>query len=580
MQGPSEVRRRGRSPSPARPGSAAKGEGARGAKAAAKGVVAELKPDKLSAGEEFLHCVIAPLALLIPCPVLCMVLSFITCSPSVATPTLSGAYAYIAKHGAPKFLYDAFAFCGMGSKEAWVFLLVFNFLALLVYWWPGPVKYGPLTPTGHKPEYMDNGIAHCALSTLMFFGGHALGWYDLGIIYDVFAPTIGALNAFGLLFCGFLYVKGMRAPSTADSGSSGHGFIFDYYWGAELYPRLCGVDVKKFVNCRFSMTFWALAGISFTYRCGADGATRRRARCACCSAGRSAVRARAVPSEAKLPGPSSRGARLPTPRAGPTRCTASSTRRSSTRRSRSSSTSSNSSSGRWATCARSTSSSTGCVCPAHASPRRPPSRRRSRPRGASPPCPCRPDHPRRFGPQAGFYETWGCLVWVPCVYTLHTRILVRSPSNLSWPAASAIFAVGLAGVLLNFWADSQRMYFREKEGKCTIWGQPPKFIKASYEALNQQTGKVETHQSLLLACGWWGVARHFQYLFELTAAWSWGILGAGTSNGALPLFYAAFLTILLFDRAKRDEKKCLKKYGEYYKQYMQIVQYKIIPYVY
>lgn len=302
MQGPSEVRRRGRSPSPARPGSAAKGEGARGARAAVKGVVAELQPDKLSAGEEFLHCVIAPLALLIPCPVLCMVLSFITCSPSVATPTLSGAYAYIAKHGAPKFLYDAFAFCGMGSKEAWVFLLVFNFLALLVYWWPGPVKYGPLTPTGHKPEYMDNGIAHCALSTLMFFGGHALGWYDLGIIYDVFAPTIGALNAFGLLFCGFLYVKGMRAPSTADSGSSGHGFIFDYYWGAELYPRLCGVDVKKFVNCRFSMTFWALAGISFTYRCGADGPTRRRARCACCSAGRSAVRARAVPSEASFRG--------------------------------------------------------------------------------------------------------------------------------------------------------------------------------------------------------------------------------------------------------------------------------------
>ena len=54
------------------------------------------------------------------------------------------------------------------------------------------------------------------------------------------------------------------APSAARySGTSGGGFVFDYYWGMELYPRICGVDVKKFVNCRFSMTFWQLAGLSF-----------------------------------------------------------------------------------------------------------------------------------------------------------------------------------------------------------------------------------------------------------------------------------------------------------------------------
>eukprot|EP01043_Picozoa_sp_COSAG02_P028877 COSAG02_NODE_1772_length_10984_cov_8.166651_5_plen_112_part_00 len=34
--------------------------------------------------------------------------------------------------------------------------------------------------------------------------------------------------------------------------------------------------------------------------------------------------------------------------------------------------------------------------------------------------------------RAGFYETWGCLVWVPSVYTLHTRLLVETPSDLSW----------------------------------------------------------------------------------------------------------------------------------------------------
>ncbi|KAG8467088.1 hypothetical protein KFE25_000404 [Diacronema lutheri] len=485
MQG--EIRRRGRSPSPARP--AMKAENG-GAKTAVKSVVAELEPDKMSPFDAFLQCVLGPLALLLPCPVLCMVLAFITCSEAVESPTLSGAFAYGAKHGASALLADSFAFCGMGSAHAWLFLFVFNFAALLAYWWPGETKYGPLTPTGHKPEYMDNGVAHMLLFTFMFVGGACLGWYDLGVLYDVFGPTIGALNMFGLLFCGFLYVKGMYYPCTADSGSSGHGFIFDYYWGAELYPRLFGVDVKKFVNCRFSMTFWMLAGVSFTYR-------------SYTMHGRldPAIFFSALSQFIYLV--------------------------------------------KFFIWEMGYMRSIDIIVD-----------------------------------RAGFYETWGCLVWVPCVYTLHTRILVRSPSNYSWPFATAIFAVGVAGVLLNYWADSQRMYFREKDGKCTIWGKAPKYIKASYEALNRETGKVETHESLLLACGWWGVARHFQYLFELTAAWSWGLLGVGTQNGVLPLFYAIFLTILLVDRAKRDEKKCLKKYGEFYKEYMKIVKYKIIPFVY
>ena len=58
--------------------------------------------------------------------------------------------------------------------------------------------------------------------------------------------------------------------------------------------------------------------------------------------------------------------------------------------------------------------------------------------------------------RAGFEIQWGCLVWVPAVYTLHTRFLVQHPSGLSLPVAAAIFAVGLAGVYLNYVADVQR----------------------------------------------------------------------------------------------------------------------------
>ena len=82
---------------------------------------------------------------------------------------------------------------------------------------------------------------------------------------------------------------------------------------------------------------------------------------------------------------------------------------------------------------------------------------------------------------------------------------------------------------------------------------------------------------MLLASGYWGVARHFQYFFELLAAWSWGLLAgirstsmppvftptirslftmsllltfifAGVSRNKIGLFYPIFLTILLVHR--------------------------------
>ena len=50
------------------------------------------------------------------------------------------------------------------------------------------------------------------------------------------------LNAFALLFCAFLCIKGLYFPSTKDSGSSGN-VVVDFYWGTELYPRVWGVYV-------------------------------------------------------------------------------------------------------------------------------------------------------------------------------------------------------------------------------------------------------------------------------------------------------------------------------------------------
>ena len=43
----------------------------------------------------------------------------------------------------------------------------------------------------------------------------------------------------------------------ADHSVSGN-FIFDYYWGTELHPRIAGWDVKLFINSRIGMMGWPL----------------------------------------------------------------------------------------------------------------------------------------------------------------------------------------------------------------------------------------------------------------------------------------------------------------------------------
>lgn len=45
----------------------------------------------------------------------------------------------------------------------------------------------------------------------------------------------------------------------------------------------------------------------------------------------------------------------------------------------------------------------------------------------------------------------------------------------------------------------------------------------------------------------------------------------------LPFFYPVYLTILLVDRAWRDDKRCADKYGADWAAYCQKVPSKIIP---
>jgi 7-dehydrocholesterol reductase len=283
------------------------------------------------------------------------------------------------------------------------------------------------TSTGHVPRYTDNGVLFCIVFTTLFWAGSNIGlWglYDFGIFFDVFPGALAILNIFGLALCVFLVFKGKHFPSTDDHGSSG-SFVKDFLWGTELYPRVFGLDIKRFINCRISMMFWQLAGLSYCYR------------------------------SYTLHGSLDWGLFF-------------------------------SALSQFLYLFKFYLWEMGYMRSIDI-----------------------------IVDRAGFEIQWGCLVFVPAVYTLHTRFLVLHPSGLPFPVALFLFITSLAGVLLNYLADRERDVFRATHGKALVWGKAPLFITAEYDIVDCKTGATTKKTSLLLASGFWGVARHFQYFFEL-----------------------------------------------------------------
>jgi 7-dehydrocholesterol reductase len=180
--------------------------------------------------------------------------------------------------------------------------------------------------------------------------------------------------------------------------------------------------------------------------------------------------------------------------------------------------------------------------------------------------------------RAGFYETWGCLVWVPSVYTLHTRVGLIYGSGLDQRRAICVFAVGAVAWVCNVWANEQRRRFRQSpRSPICCSASPPKQIQATYQVYDTESEEMVTRTNPLLVDGWWGAMRHPQYIFDIVQSFTWGILGGGLTRNGLAMFYPIYITVLLLHRCIRDERRCSEKYGEAYEEYCSIVRYRVIP---
>lgn len=171
--------------------------------------------------------------------------------------------------------------------------------------------------------------------------------------------------------------------------------------------------------------------------------------------------------------------------------------------------------------------------------------------------------------RAGYYICWGCLVFVPSLYTFSSYYLVANPPLVSSNGSVLILLLGVVAIALNYRVDWEKEYFRAHNGKCFLWGRRVTYVDAQY------TTTSGVRKSKLLTSGFWGAARHLNYTFELTLALAWCLPGLG--YGVMPFIYFIFLFILLVHRVFRDEEKCSAKYGEAWVKYCKEVPYRMIP---
>lgn len=369
-----------------------------------------------------------------------------------------------------------------GSKFAWSVIATFSLIEIvLMKIVPGKTYFGPTTPMGNRPVYKENGLA-CFLITLALFFGCCtfIPSFNPSLFYTHMGEFIGAMNLFSLAFCTFLYVKGRYFPSSSDHGVS-NNLIFDFYWGTELYPRILGIDLKQWTNCRFGMMSWPLIILSFLYYQNE----------------RSGVHLSLVVSVALQ-------LLYVT---------------------------------KFFIWEKGYMRSIDIM------------------------------HDR-----AGYYICWGCLVWLPVVYTSPALFILHLPETLNFISASLVFGIGAAAILGNFWCDYQRMIQREEYQKTK------KLLRVGYIEAISKEGKDRGNKYPLITTGLWGISRNFRYVLELLGTFFWTLPAAFFLP--LPWFYFAFLTILLVDRANRNDSRCLHRYKEDWLLYCQNVPYKIIPWIY
>jgi delta14-sterol reductase len=171
-----------------------------------------------------------------------------------------------------------------------------------------------------------------------------------------------------------------------------------------------------------------------------------------------------------------------------------------------------------------------------------------------------------FAERVGFKLGWGCFAFYPYFYAVGLWATVELPdAGVPHWLLAVYVCVFFAGWILSRGANMQKYLFKTRPESALLGIIKPKALSDGHHAL--------------LCSGFWGIARHVNYLGEvLMAAGLTLVLGWPSVWVAwlYPLYYLA----LLLPRERADERRCAAKYGALWTRYVRRVPRRIVPWLY
>ena len=171
-----------------------------------------------------------------------------------------------------------------------------------------------------------------------------------------------------------------------------------------------------------------------------------------------------------------------------------------------------------------------------------------------------------FAERLGFKLVWGCLSWYPYFYAVGLWSVADLP-NPEAPAWLSVLAalLFLAGWSLARGANMQKYVFKRDPDRAFLGRIAPRVFSDGERSV--------------LCSGFWGVARHVNYLGEILMATGLALsLGWPLLLG--PWLYPLYHVALLLPRERDDDRRCAAKYGILWEQYRATVPWRIVPRIY
>ncbi|MDE2972052.1 MAG: DUF1295 domain-containing protein [Acidobacteriota bacterium] len=170
-----------------------------------------------------------------------------------------------------------------------------------------------------------------------------------------------------------------------------------------------------------------------------------------------------------------------------------------------------------------------------------------------------------FAERLGFKLVWGCLAWYPYFYGVGLWSVADLPDPRA-PAWLLVLGAALffAGWTLSRGSNLQKFHFKRDSERAFLGIRP------------RALGDGERR---LLASGFWGLARHVNYLGEILMAVGLA-LALGRPGILGPWLYPLYYLALLVPRERDDDRRCAAKYGPLWDRYRDRVRWRIVPGIY